>query len=473
MVAQPVYNASMPEGGDPTRVDVNAQYAGLEYNYIYITACTFIVFLILPGIAFLYSGLTRRKSALALLFQGFMILAVVTFQWLFWGYSLAYSRDGGPFIGTLQNFGLMNVMVAPSPGSAVLPEIVFCLFQLLFCACTVMILAGGAFERGNILPSLIFSFFWATIVYCPLARWTWSSNGWLYKFGAIDFAGGGPVHIASGCAALAYALVLGKRLHHGEASPRKPHNTTLVFLGTVLIWTGWLGFNGGSSLNASMRAMVAVFNTNTAGCTGILGWVLVDMIKHRGRFSVVGACEGAIAGLVGITPAAGCVSLWLAACIGFITGIVCSSLQNINDWLRVDEGMDVFKLHGVGGIVGAFLTGLFASESISALDGASLTGGAIDGNGIQVGRQVAEICAIAGYSFTVSYILLFILKYIPGMRLRVDEESEMMGLDRAQFFDEQIGDWSIAHGTSSPMLMGVSKEPSASKDEQTVKTPGV
>ncbi|KAB8255795.1 ammonium transporter AmtB-like domain-containing protein [Aspergillus pseudonomiae] len=472
-MAAPVYNASMPEGGDPTKVDVNAQYAGLEYNYIYITACTFIVFLILPGIAFLYSGLTRRKSALALLFQGFMILAVVTFQWLFWGYSLAYSRNGGPFIGTLQNFGLMNVMVAPSPGSAVLPEIVFCLFQLLFCACTVMILAGGAFERGNILPSLIFSFFWATIVYCPLARWTWSSNGWLYKFEAIDFAGGGPVHIASGCAALAYALVLGKRLHHGEASPRKPHNTTLVFLGTVLIWTGWLGFNGGSSLNASMRAMVAVFNTNTAGCTGILGWVLVDMIKHKGRFSVVGACEGAIAGLVGITPAAGCVSLWLAACIGFITGIVCSSLQNINDWLRIDEGMDVFKLHGVGGMVGAFLTGLFASESISALDGASLTGGAIDGNGIQVGRQLAEICAIAGYSFTVSYILLFILKYIPGMRLRVDEASEMMGLDRAQFFDEQIGDWSMAHGMSSPMMMGVSKEPSESKDEQTQKKSGV
>ncbi|GAB1191413.1 hypothetical protein APSETT444_000585 [Aspergillus pseudonomiae] len=380
---------------------------------------------------------------------------------------LMVTVNGGPFIGTLQNFGLMNVMVAPSPGSAVLPEIVFCLFQLLFCACTVMILAGGAFERGNILPSLIFSFFWATIVYCPLARWTWSSNGWLYKFEAIDFAGGGPVHIASGCAALAYALVLGKRLHHGEASPRKPHNTTLVFLGTVLIWTGWLGFNGGSSLNASMRAMVAVFNTNTAGCTGILGWVLVDMIKHKGRFSVVGACEGAIAGLVGITPAAGCVSLWLAACIGFITGIVCSSLQNINDWLRIDEGMDVFKLHGVGGMVGAFLTGLFASESISALDGASLTGGAIDGNGIQVGRQLAEICAIAGYSFTVSYILLFILKYIPGMRLRVDEASEMMGLDRAQFFDEQIGDWSIAHGMSSPMMMGVSKEPSESRRADT------
>ncbi|KAB8069264.1 ammonium transporter AmtB-like domain-containing protein [Aspergillus leporis] len=472
MAELPVYNASMAQGGDPTKVDVNAQYAGFEYNYVYILACTFIVFLILPGIAFLYSGLTRRKSALALLFQGFMILAIITFQWLFWGYSLAYSRNGGPFIGTLENFGLKNVMVAPSPGSAVLPEIVFCLFQLLFCACTVMILAGGAFERGSILPSLIFSFFWATIVYCPLARWTWSSNGWLYTFGAIDFAGGGPVHIASGCSALAYAMVLGKRVLHGEPSLRKPHNTTLVFLGTVLIWTGWLGFNGGSSLNASMRAMVAVFNTNTAGCTGILGWVLIDMIKHKGKFSVVGACEGAIAGLVGITPAAGCVSLWLAACIGFLTGIACSSLQNINDWLRIDEGMDVFKLHGVGGIVGAFLTGLFASESISALDGASLTGGAIDGNGVQVGKQLAEICAIAGYSFVVSYILLLILKYVPGMRLRVDEESEMMGLDRAQFFDEQIGDWSIGHSMSSPVLMAVSKEPSESRDEPEEKKLG-
>ncbi|KAE8350422.1 ammonium transporter AmtB-like domain-containing protein [Aspergillus coremiiformis] len=411
----------MPQGGDPTTVDVNAQCAGLEYHYVYITACTFIVFLILPGIAFLYSGLTRRKSALALLFQGFMILAVTTFQWLFWGYSLAYSRNGGPFIGTLENFGLMNVMVAPSPGSAVLPDVVFCLFQLLFCACTVMIVVGGAFERGSILPSLIFSFFWATIVYCPLARWTWSSNGWLYKFEAIDFAGGGP------------------RMHHGEHSLRKPHNTTLVFLGTVLVWTGWLGFNGGSSLNASMRAMVAIFNTNTAGCMGILG----GHCRSRGNHP----------------SGVGCVSLWLAACIGFITGIVCSALQNINGWMRIDEGMAVFKLHGIGGMVGAFLTGLFASESISALDGATLTGGAIDGNGIQVGRQLAEICAIARYSFVVSYILLVIFKYFPGMHLRVDEESEMMGLDQAQFFDEQIGDWSIANGMDSLMLMGVSEVP--------------
>ncbi|KAI9928373.1 hypothetical protein MW887_002411 [Aspergillus wentii] len=436
-MAEPVYNASMPKGGDPTKVDVNAQYVGFEYNYVYITTCAFIVWLIIPGIGLLYSGLARRKSALALLFQSLMIVAV----------------DGGPFIGSLKNFGLMDVMVAPSPGSPVLPEIVFCYFQLLFCVCTVLIVVGGSFERGNILPSLIFSFFWATIVYCPLARWTWSSSGWLYNLPSLDFAGGGPVHIASGWSALAYALILGKRKHHGEPSHGKPHNTSM----------------GGSSLGANMRAMLVVFNTNAAASIGVLGWVLVDFIKHKGKFSLVGACEGAIAGLVGITPAAGFVSVWLAACIAFITSVVCALLQDVNDWLNIDEGLDVFKLHGVGGMVGAFLTGIFASESISSLDGATFSGGAIDGNGVQVGKQLAEVCAISGYSFAVTCILLYILKFIPGMKLRVDETSERVGLDRAQFFDEQIGDWTmfdstsgVVFGSTSETMVGVHE----AKDEQ-------
>lgn len=186
--------------------------------------------------------------------------------------------------------------------------------------------------------------------------------------------------------------------------------------------------------------MLAAFNTNTAACTGILGWVLVDWIKTRGKFSVVGACQGAIAGLVGITPAAGFVSVWLAAVIGFITSIVCALLQDINNWMHIDEGMDVFKLHGIGGMVGAFLTGIFASSSIAALDGVTEASGGIDGNGMQVGKQLAEICAISVYSFTISCILLYILQWIPGMQLRVHEEAEMIGLDRAQFVDEQIGE---------------------------------
>ena len=168
---------------------------------------------------------------------------VITIQWMFWGYSLAYSRTAGPFIGDLANFGMMHVLAATSPGSSYLPEIVFCLYQLLFCICTVMIVVGGTFERGKILPSLVFGWLWATIVYCPIACWTWNANGWLYNLPSLDYAGGGPVHIASGCSALAYALVLGKRKTHGHKLLQRPHNVSMVFTGTVLIWFGWFGFN--------------------------------------------------------------------------------------------------------------------------------------------------------------------------------------------------------------------------------------
>ncbi|KAK3053653.1 hypothetical protein LTR09_005397 [Extremus antarcticus] len=441
----PEYDPNEPWGGDSRGAtdDVNAQYAGLGFHYVYLILCAFIVWLIIPGIGLLYGGLARRKSSLSLLFQSFMVTSVVTFQWMFWGYSLAYARDASPFIGTLANFGMMKVQAAPSPGSVLIPETVFCLYQLMFAFVTVQILIGGSFERGRIIPSLVFAFLWTTIVYCPVACWTWNANGWLYNLPSRDYAGAGPVHIASGCSALAYALVLGKRKTEVEQGHGKPHNTTLVFLGTVLIWFGWFGFNGGSTLNASVRGMYAAFNTNAAASCGAIGWVLVDYIRTKGRFSVVGMCEGVIAGLVGITPAAGYVSCWPAALIGFLTAVVCASLQDLNDWIRIDEGLYVFKLHGIGGIVGSFLTGIFADSAISALDGSTLAPGAWNGVGVQVARQLADIASISSYSFVVSCILLLILKYIPGMHLRVSEEAEMKGLDIDQFVDEQIGDWSF------------------------------
>jgi len=210
-----------------------------------------------------------------------------------------------------------------------------------------------------------------------------------------------------------------------------------------LIWFGWFGFNGGSALNGTIRAMYAAFNTNTAASTGVLGWCLVDYFKRGKRFSLVGACEGAIAGLVGITPAAGFVSVWAAALIGFLTAVVCSLLENINEWLNVDDGLEVFKLHGVGGMVGSFLTGIFAQKAVSMLDGVTSSSGGIDGNGIQIGKQFAEITSISAYSFIVTGILLFVMNKIPGFNLRVSEESEIMGLDLDQLFEEQIGDWSL------------------------------
>jgi Amt family ammonium transporter len=445
-------------------MDVNAQWAGFEFEYVYQVIMGSLVFLIVPGIGLLYGGMARRKSALAMIFQSLMVMAVCSFQWMFWGFSLTFSRTGGPFIGDLSAFGLKNILAAPSYGSAVLPDIVFCYYELMFCVCATMIVVGGSFERGRIVPSIIFSFLWSTIVYCPIAYWTWNPNGWLFNLPGLDFAGGGPVHISSGTAALAYALVLGKRVKHGEKQFYKPHNVTIVFLGTVLIWFGWYGFNGGSALNASMRAMVAIFNTHTSACTGIIGWSLFGYIKHGQKFSVIGACEGAIAGLVGITPAAGYVSVWSAAAIGFITAIAICCFENVNEWIHVDDGLEVFKLHGIGGIIGGFLTGIFATSSVSSLDGVTFTPGAIDGNGIQVAKQIAEICAIASYSFVMSLLLLLLMKYIPGLHLRVTDEVEMIGYDVDQFHDEVVGEWALFE-TDQGVTVGVPVDEHSSKTE--------
>ena len=243
-------------------------------------------------------------------------------------------------------------------------------------------------------------------------------------------------HIASGWSALAYSLVLGKRKNFDEASHRKPHNTTLVFLGTLFIWFGWFGFNGGSSLNASLRSMLVVFNTNVAACSGILGWMVVDFARTR-KLSLVGGCEGAIAGLVGITPAAGFVTVWSAGLIGLFTAMIFALCRDVNKWIRVDEGLHVFKLHGVGGMVGSFLTGIFATSTISMLDGVTEASGGIDGNGLQVGKQFAEIVAISAYSFLVSWIVLYVMNYIPGMHLRASEGKELEGLDMHELFEEE------------------------------------
>ncbi|KAK5168382.1 uncharacterized protein LTR77_006952 [Saxophila tyrrhenica] len=470
---QPTFNPSHKVGGNPQTTDVNAQYYGWEWEYVFQVIMGCFVFLIVPGIGLLYGGMTRRKSALAMIFQSLTVMAMVTFQWTFWGFTLAFSRTGGPFIGDMSNFGLINTMAAPSWGSTVIPDIVFCFYELMFAACATMIVVGGSFERGRVLPSIIFGFCWVTICYCPIAYWTWNANGWLYKFGALDFAGGGPVHISSGAAALAYALILGKRSRHGEKHVYKPHNVTIVFLGTVLIWFGWFGFNGGSALNASIRGMVAVWNTNLAASTGVLGWSIFHYCFRGRKFSVIGACEGAIAGLVGITPAAGFVTVWYAAAIGFITAIVICLFENVSDWLRIDDGLAVFKLHGIGGMVGAFLTGIFATAEISALDGIpTIVHGGVDGNGVQIGKQLAEICAIFAWSFVMSVIMLLILKFIPGMHLRVSDDVEEIGLDLDQFNDEVVGEWGLydtedGHERRGSMIRGVAVAAPASATVET------
>ncbi|KAK9473370.1 ammonium transporter AmtB-like domain-containing protein [Dipodascopsis tothii] len=427
-------------GGNSQTMDVNAAFADSGFHQVWIMVSGVLIFPIIPGIGMFYAGEMRRKSAASMLWLSMGICAVVPFQWFFWGYSLTYAADASPFIGTLTNFGLRNVIAAPV---GYLPEMLFCFFQCMFCVETLVIMIGGCFERCRLVPTMVYAFCWATVVYCPVACWTWNANGWLYTLGALDFAGGGPVHIASGTGALAFALVLGRRLDVDEVPRARrltAHNPTLIYVGTIFIWMGWFGFNGGSTLNASVRTSYALFNTNLAAATGVMGFGVVEYWLYKGRLTVTGACRGAVVGLVGITPAAGFVPVYFAAVIGFVAGVIVRATENIHDWVRIDEGLSVFSHHAIGGICGAVMTGLFSANWVSRLDGMTEASGWVDGHFVQLGYQLAEVAAIVGYTFVVSVVLLYAIDHIPGLKFRVDAETERDGLDAALLYNEGAGD---------------------------------
>lgn len=255
--------------------------------------------------SYFYSGLARRKSALSLIWLSVMATAVTCFQWFFWGYSLTFSHTAGPFIGDLSNFGFMNVLARPSVGSDKIPDLLFAVYQGMFSAITVALATGAVAERGRMLPCVIFMFIWATVVYDPIACWNWNPNGWSHKMGGLDFAGGTPVHISSGSAALAYSMMLGKRRGHGTHELNyRPHNVTHIVIGTVFLWVGWFGFNAGSALSANLRAVLAAVVTNLAACVGGMTWCILDYRLEK-KWSTVGFCSGVVAGLVSITPGSG------------------------------------------------------------------------------------------------------------------------------------------------------------------------
>jgi Amt family ammonium transporter len=269
-----------------------------------ITA-TALVLLMIPGVGFFYSGLARRKSALSLIWLSVMSAAVTSFQWFFWGYSLTFSHTAGPFIGNLANFGFRGVLAQPSVGSERLPDLMFAVYQGMFSAITVALATGAVAERGRMLPCIVFMFIWATVIYDPIACWSWNPSGWSSKMGGLDFAGGTPVHIASGSAALAYSMMLGKRRGHGTHELNyRPHNVTHIVIGTVFLWVGWFGFNAGSALSANLRAVMAAAVTNLSACVGGITWCVLDYRLER-KWSTVGFCSGVVAGLVSITPGSG------------------------------------------------------------------------------------------------------------------------------------------------------------------------
>ncbi|KAK9234675.1 ammonium transporter AmtB-like domain-containing protein [Lipomyces kononenkoae] len=440
-----IFNDTSPgwtdAGGNSQLMDVNQAYAPSVGHQVWLMISGVLIMPIIPGIGLFYAGEARRKSAMSILWQSMAILGIIPFQWFFWGYSLTYAADASPFIGTLTNFGLRNVIAVPN---GYIPEILFSFFQCMFCIETIVIMIGGAFERCRLLPSMVYAFCWATIVYCPVACWTWNSNGWLFKLGALDFAGGGPVHIASGVGALAFSLVLGKRIEdkgEGKMPEYDPHSPVLIYIGTIFIWMGWFGFNGGSTLNATIRTGYVLVNTNLAAATGIMGWNALEYILYKGRFSVAGSCRGVMVGLVAITPAAGYVPVYFAAVIGFVSAIIVRGVDNwFNRVVGIDEGLMVFKNHAIGGTCGALMTGLFAANWVAALDGSSSASGWVDHHYIQLGYQLAEVSAIIGYTFVMSVVLLYLINYIPGLKFRSEEHEEREGLDLHYLYNEGVGD---------------------------------
>ena len=390
-----------------------------------LTSAALVLLMTAPGLALFYGGMVRQKNALGTLMQSFIVLALISVQWVLWGYSLAFGPDKGGIIGGLEWFGLNGVGAAPNPDyAATIPHQAFMLFQMMFAVITPALITGAFAERKKFSTFLVFILVWATLVYDPLAHWVWGDGGWLRKLGALDFAGGTVVHISSGISALAAALVIGKRKGYGH-QPMPPHNLPMTVMGASLLWFGWFGFNAGSALAANGLAAHAFTTTNTATAAAALGWMFTEW-SSRGKPTVLGAASGAVAGLVAITPAAGFVTPMAAIFIGALAGVLCYTACNLKTRLGYDDSLDVVGVHAVGGTWGALATGLFATKLVNEGGGDGL----FYGNPKQLGIQLLAVVVTWVLAFVMTVIILKVLDAVMG--LRVSDEDEMAGLDLSQ-----------------------------------------
>jgi Amt family ammonium transporter len=384
-----------------------------------------LVFLMTPALGFFYGGLVRKKNVLATIMHSFFILALISVQWVLWGYTLAFGPDKGGVIGGLDFLGFDGVGEAPSEYAPTIPHSAFAIFQGAFAVITPALITGAFAERKRFKAFVIFSLAWATLVYAPVAHWVWGIGGWIREYGALDFAGGTVVHITSGVSALVAAMVMGKRVGFGKVK-MEPHDLTMTVLGASLLWFGWFGFNAGSALAANGLAANAFVVTNTAAAMGALTWMTVSWIRH-GHPSVLGAAAGAVAGLVGITPAAGFVSPASAIAIGFGSGVFCFfGVELLKERIQIDDALDVFAVHGVGGIWGSIATGIFANVEINSAGADGLIYGGFD----QLVKQIVAVAVVAAFAGAATFVILKVINALIG--LRVAEEDEVLGLDPTQ-----------------------------------------
>jgi Amt family ammonium transporter len=392
-----------------------------------------LVLLMTPGLALFYGGMVRGKNVLGTFMQSFFLISLITFEWVILGYSMSFGPDVGGLTGSLAWAWLSGVGAAPNPDyAATIPHSVFMIFQCMFAVITPALITGAFAERVRFAPFLVFSLFWAILVYNPVCHWVWGAGGWLKALGVVDFAGGIVVHLTCGAAALAAVAVAGPRRDYGRRQ-FFPHNLPMTLMGTGLLWFGWFGFNGGSALAADGVAATAFVATHVGGMAGMAMWTIVEW-WHRGKPTTLGAASGAVAGLATITPAAGFVTAPSAMLIGLVAGAACYLGVLTKSRLGYDDSLDVVGIHGLGGLVGTLMAGLLATKAVNAAG----VDGLFYGNAAQFGIQVLGAGVVLVYALAVSWALLKLVDKTMGLRLAPDAESQ--GLDQAEHTETAYSD---------------------------------
>ena len=395
-------------------------------NTAFLLIAVTFVFLMTPGLAFFYGGLSRRKNVLNTMMSSIFIIGLASLMWVMFGYSLSFSGDNGGIIGTLQAVGLKGIGADPGEYSDSLPALLFAAFQMMFAIITPALITGAVAGRMKFKALFLFIAVWSVIVYYPMAHMVWGAGGFLAEIGSVDFAGGNVVHISSGVSGLVLAMILGKRSGYGQISVR-PHNVPFVVLGAFLLWFGWFGFNAGSALAADGLAVHALMTTNTSAAAGMLSWMLIDVIK-TGRPTVIGACTGGVIGLVAITPGAGFVPVWSSVIIGLTVSPICYfAVAVLKKKFGYDDALDAFGCHGIGGIWGGITTGIFADSSINPV---ARWDGLIFGDFHLFAVQIAGILVTIAVSVAGTLICAGIVRLFT--KLRAEEHDEKIGLDAAE-----------------------------------------
>ncbi|MEU8894979.1 ammonium transporter [Nocardia sp. NPDC048505] len=409
----------------------------------WLLVSTALVLLMTPALAIFYGGMVRSSGVLNMLMMSFIAIPLVTVVWLLAGYSLAFGEDaGGGLIGNLDHFALAGI--DPNSVKGTVPELLFVTFQLTFAILTAALVSGAIADRAKFAGWMVFVPLWTLAVYVPIAHWVWGPDGWLLHFGALDYAGGLVVEIASGASALALAIVLGPRIGF-KVDAMRPHNLPFVLLGAGLLWFGWFGFNAGSALSANGTAAAVFLNTLVAGCLGMLGWLAVEQIRD-GRPTTFGAASGVVAGLVAITPSCGSVNTLGAIIVGLVAGVVCSFAVGWKFRAGYDDSLDVVGVHFVGGVVGTILIGLLANQIMTG----GVEGLLYGGGPAQLGKQLVGVLAVAAFAFTVSFVLGKLIDKTIGFR--ITKEDETSGIDFALHAETAYAEGVHGHSTGKSVF---------------------